>query len=391
MEPVAPLNPSRRLLMGPGPSDVSHAVLQSMTYPQLGHLDPEFLAIMDRVGQMLREVFRTKNRLTLPLSGTGSAGMEACLVNLIEPGDTVVVGIIGYFGNRMAEIAERCGARVVRVESEWGRVLPDPQFRETVLREKPRIVAFVHAETTTGVLQPVEPILAAAREVNALTVMDCVTSLGGVPVEIDAWGVDAAFSASQKCLGAPPGLSPVTFSERAMDAIARRKSKVRSWYLDVSLLGAYWGGERAYHHTAPITMNYAIHEALRLLLAEGLENRFARHRRNHEALVAGLQAMGLSLASQEGHRLPMLNAVLVPAGIDETMVRKRLLVDFGIEIGAGMGAFKGRIWRVGLMGASCLPNNVVLFLSAFEKTLKDLGFRVATGGAAVALDRLKRE
>lgn len=379
------LAPGRRVLLGPGPSEVPARVLKAMATPLLGHLDPEFLDIMDRVQQMLREVYRTANRLTLPLSGTGGIGMETCFANLAEPGETAVIGVKGVFGQRMVEIAERAGARVVKVEAPWGEIIPESRMIEAISRERPKIVGIVHAETTTGVLQPVAEVGRAAREAGALFVLDCVTSLAGCPVDIDAWNVDAAYSGTQKCLSCPPGLSPATFSDRALEAVKRRKRKVQSWYMDLSVLAQYWGQERAYHHTAPISMNFAIYEALRAVLEEGLEARFARHRRNHEALAAGIAAMGLSFSSQEGHRLPMLNAIRVPDGIDELKVRRRLLADHAIEIGGGMGLLKGKIWRIGLMGESSHPNNVVLVLAALERAIRDEGGKVGNGAAA-ALD-----
>ena len=363
------LAPGKRVLMGPGPSDVDPRVLRAMAAPLLGHLDPEFLELMDRIQGMLRELFRTENRMTLPMSGTGSAGMETCFANLVEPADTAVIGVNGAFGTRMAEVAGRCGARVVRVEAPWGRIVPEEAMAEAIRRERPKVVGLVHAETSTGVWQPVEPIAGAAREAGSLMILDCVTSLGGCPVEIDEWAIDAAYSGTQKCLSCPPGLSPVTFSERAMEVVRGRKRKVQSWYLDLSLLAGYWGDDRVYHHTAPISMNYALYEALRLLFEEGLENRHERHRRNHLALVAGLEARGLELASQEGHRLWMLNAIRVPDGVDEARVRRELLARHGIEIGAGLGPLKGKIWRVGLMGASSTPRHVQRFLSALEDAL----------------------
>jgi alanine-glyoxylate transaminase/serine-glyoxylate transaminase/serine-pyruvate transaminase len=379
------LIPGKRILMGPGPSDVPDRVLRALATPLVGHLDPEFLELMDRIQQMLRQLFNTENAMTMPMSGTGSAGMETCFVNLLEPGDKAVIGINGVFGTRMAEVAERCGAAVTKVEAPWGSIVPEETMAETIRREKPKVAGLVHAETSTGVWQPVETIAAAAREAGTLLVLDCVTSLGGCPVDIDGWGVDAAYSGTQKCLSCPPGLAPVTFSERAIEAVKARKSKVQSWYLDVSLLANYWGGERAYHHTAPISMNYALYEALRMTFEEGLEARFERHRRNHEALVAGLEALGLSLSAEAGHRLWMLNAIRVPEGIDEASVRAQLLQLHGIEIGAGLGPWKGRVWRVGLMGTSSSPNHIMLFLAAMESALRTRGVEVGDGAAGAAM------
>ena len=377
--------PPARLLLGPGPSQVHPRVLRAMAAPLVGHLDPAFIAMMEDVKALLRWVFATRNPLTLPVSGTGSAGMECCVVNLVEPGDEVVVGVNGVFGTRMAEVAERAGATVVRVEAPWGSVIRAEQLAAALARtRRPKLVGVIHAETSTGAWQPMEEIAALARQHEALLLMDCVTSLGGAPVEIDGWGVDAAYSGTQKCLSCPPGLSPVTFGPRALEAIARRKHKVQSWYLDVTLLQQYWGEDRVYHHTAPISMNYALREALRLVAEEGLDARFARHRRNHEALAAGLAALGLALAAEEGHRLPMLNAVTVPAGVDEARVRSRLLADDGIEIGGGLGPMKGRVWRIGLMGESSRRESVLAVLAALEVALAAEGHRVSPGAALAA-------
>jgi alanine-glyoxylate transaminase/serine-glyoxylate transaminase/serine-pyruvate transaminase len=377
--------PPSRLLLGPGPSDVHPRVLRAMAAPLIGHLDPAFIAMMEDVKTMLRAVFRTENALTFPISGTGSAGMEACIVNLVEPGDQVVVGVNGVFGTRMADVIERAGAVAIRVEAPWGRVVR-PEQVDAALRNctRPKLVALVHAETSTGAWQPLPDAAQLAHEHGALFLADCVTSLGGAPVEIDAWGVDAAYSGTQKCLSCPPGLSPVTFGPRALDAMRARKTKVASWYLDATLLQQYWGEERVYHHTAPISMNYALREALRIVLEEGLDARFARHRANHEALVAGVGALGLGIASEEGHRLPMLNAVSVPDGVDEARVRGRLLREHGIEIGAGLGPMKGKVWRIGLMGESSRRTHVLAVLAALEDALRAEGRRVAPGTALAA-------
>src|SRR6188508_1186226 len=329
-----------RLLMGPGPSDVSPSVLKAMSQPLVGHLDPVFVKMMEEIKAMLRATFLTSNEMTFPVSGTGSAGMEFCFVNLIEPGDEVVIGVNGVFGNRMVDVAERCGAKVTKVEALWGRIVEASQIAAALKGKKPKLVAIVHAETSTGALTPVEEISKLAHEAGALFLLDTVTSLAGCPVRIDDWQIDAVYSGTQKCLSCPPGLSPVSFSPRAMEVATKRTRKVQSWYLDVNLLASYWGQERVYHHTAPITMNYALHEALRLVLVEGLENRWKRHQQNHELLVKGLKELGLSIGSQAGHQLWQLNAVTVPEGADEAGVRKALLNDFGIEIGAGLGPMK---------------------------------------------------
>jgi alanine-glyoxylate transaminase/serine-glyoxylate transaminase/serine-pyruvate transaminase len=362
--------PPPRLLMGPGPSDVAPAVLKALSLPLVGHLDPTFVKLMEEIKGMLRTVFQTQNGMTFPVSGTGSAGMEFCFVNLIEPGDEVIVGVNGVFGGRMVDVAERCGARVIKVEAPWGKIIEPSQIAVAIKTCKPKVVAIVHAETSTGALTPVAEISKLAREAGALFLLDTVTSLGGCPVEIDAWQVDAAYSGTQKCLSCPPGLSPVSLSERALKAARERKKKVQSWYLDVNLLASYWGQERVYHHTAPISMNYALHEALRLVLIEGLENRFNRHEQCHLALKKGLAEMGLGIASQEGHQLWQLNAVTVPEGVDEADVRKRLLSEHNIEVGAGLGPLKGKIWRVGLMGETARPVNIEKFLGALRSILK---------------------
>ena len=377
--------PPARILLGPGPSQVHPRVLRAMAAPLLGHLDPAFVAMMEDVKQLLRFVFATQNPLTLPISGTGSAGMEAAIVNLVEPGDEVVVGVNGVFGTRLSEVVERAGATAVRVEAPWGRVVRAEQI-EAALRgcRRPKLVALVHAETSTGAWQPLEDAVRLAHDHGALFLTDCVTSLGGAPVEIDAWDVDAAYSGTQKCLSCPPGLAPVTFGPRALDVLHRRKTRVQSWYLDLTLLERYWGEERVYHHTAPISMNYALREALRLVAEEGLPARFARHRLNHAALAAGLAPLGLELAAEEGHRLPMLNAVTVPQGVDEARVRGRLLAEHGIEIGGGLGPMKGRVWRIGLMGESSQRVHVLGVLAALEEALRAEGRRVAVGASVAA-------
>ncbi len=385
-----PIAPPWRLLMGPGPSNVPPSVLAAMANPVIGHLDPAFLAIMDEVQAMLRQVFRTKNRFALPISGTGSAGMESCFANLVEPGDTAIVGVNGAFGGRMAEVATRYGANVIHVEAPWGTVIPNEAMVDAIRQHRPKVVALVHAETSTGVLQPVEAIARAAAESGALTILDCVTSLGGCPVEIDGWGIDAAYSGTQKCLSCPPGLSPVTFNERAIEAVRARKTPAPVWYFDVTLLAQYWGSDRVYHHTAPISMIYALHEALRIVMEEGLKARFMRHRRNQEALIAGLAAMGVDLASEGPHRLPMLNAVRVPEGIDEAAVRRRLLNEHGIEIGAGLGPLRGAIWRIGLMGASSTRENVLTFLDAFGSALREQGMAAKGNAREAALAEYRR-
>ena len=369
MEPFPPLQPPQRVLLGPGPSDVAPSVLGALAKPTLGHLDPEFLVVMDEIRAMLRGVFRTQNELTIPMSGTGSAGMETCMVNLIEPGDAVLVAVNGVFGTRMAEVARRCGAEVTEVAQTWGRAFTVDQLREGAQGESYKLLCIVHAETSTGVLQDMSGVRALADELGALLVMDCVTSLGGLEVELDAWGVDAAYSGTQKCLSCPPGLSPISFSPRAQEALAARKSPVQSWYLDLSLISSYWGSERAYHHTAPINMLYGLHEALRLVLEEGIEARAQRHRRNAAALVAGLETLGLEPRVPAAERLAPLTAVAVPEGVDDAGVRRHLLEHFGLEIGGGLGPMKGNTWRIGLMGAGSTERNVALCLAALRSAL----------------------
>jgi alanine-glyoxylate transaminase/serine-glyoxylate transaminase/serine-pyruvate transaminase len=340
----------RRLCLGPGPSPVPPRVLAALATPTIGHLDPAFLALMDDLRAKLRTVFATANPMTLAMSGTGSAGMETVIVNLVEPGDRVVVGVNGVFGGRLAEVARRAGAEVITVDGPWGQTLDRDALAAAIAAHAPRLVAVVHAETSTGVVNPIDGLADRVHAHDGLLVVDCVTSLAGMPVELDAWGVDAAYSGTQKCLACPPGLSPVTLSPRAVARLDARRTKVPSWYLDLSLLKAYWGQERAYHHTAPINMIYALHEALAIVLEEGLPARFARHRAAHAYLAERLDALGLRFASQAGYRLPMLNAIAAPDGLDEAAVRRRLLDEHGVEIGGGLGALKGRAWRIGLMG-----------------------------------------
>lgn len=359
-----------RLCLGPGPSPVPPRVLAALAQPTLGHLDPAFLALMDDVRAMLRTVFATANPMTLAMSGTGSAGMETVIVNLVEPGDRVVVGVNGVFGGRLAEVARRAGAEVTTVESPWGQTLDRDALAAAIADRAPRLVAVVHAETSTGVVNPIEGLAELVRARDGLLVVDCVTSLAGMPVEIDAWGVDAAYSGTQKCLACPPGLSPVTLSPRAMARLAARTTKVPSWYLDLSLLSSYWGQERAYHHTAPINMIYALHEALRIVLEEGLPARFARHRAAHAYLAERLAPLGLPFVSQDGYRLPMLNAIAAPAGHDEAAVRRRLLDEHGLEIGGGLGAFKGKAWRIGLMGHGATTASVDAAVDALTAVLR---------------------
>ena len=379
---IAPeLKPSSRLLLGPGPSMVHPRVLRAMSTPLLGHLDPEFLVIMNEVQEMLRAVFQTENRFTIAISGTGSAGMEAALVNVVEPGDAVVVGVNGVFGTRLADIVGRCGGKLVKLEAPWGQVFPLERFEEALKKEgKVKAVAVVHAETSTGAEQPLEGLGKLCREHGALLVVDTVTSLGGQPVEVDRHGIDVCYSGTQKCLSCPPGLAPLTLSPRALEVVKSRKHKVQSWYLDLSMIADYWAeGKRAYHHTAPISMVYALRESLRIVLEEGLERRFARHRLHSAALMAGLAQLGCTPNAAEGHRLPSLNCVKTPAGVEEAPVRKALLTDASIEIGGGLGPLAGQVWRVGLMGESSRQENVFAVLAALEQALARTGRSVKPG------------
>ena len=364
-------DPTARFLMGPGPSDVHPRVLKAMATPLIGHLDPQFIDIMDGVKNMLRQLFQTNNDLTFAVSGTGSAGMETCFVNLLEPGDEALVCVNGVFGNRMCDNVERCGAKLVRVDAPWGEPIDPVQIREALEKCSPKLVAIVHAETSTGVLQPLEEISKMVHDSGALFLVDTVTSLGGADVRVDDWEIDATYSGTQKCLSVPPGLSPVSFSSAAVEAMEKRKTKVQSWYLDLSMIRNYWSGaKRAYHHTAPISMEYALYEGLNLIIEEGLEARFKRHRCNHELLRDGLEAMGFEFLVAPEYRLPMLNAVKIPAGIDEAAVRSQLLNEYNIEIGGGLGDFAGKLWRIGLMGCSCTKNHVNMLLTALEQIMK---------------------
>jgi len=384
MPPLPTLNPPIRTLLGPGPSDIHPRVLAALARPTVGHLDPYYLQLMDKLQGGLREVFRTTNRMTFAVSATGSAGMEATVVNLIEPGDSMVVCVNGVFGARMCDVAERAGAKVTKVERPWGEVFTPEEIKSAVASAKPKLVGIVMAETSTGARQPIEGISHVVHDAGSMLLVDAVTALGGVPVEVDAWNIDAIYSGTQKCLSCPPGLAPVSFNDRAMEVIKSRKTKVQSWYLDVTMLASYWGSDRVYHHTAPINMSYALYEAVSIILEEGLENCFARHELNHRALKAGLAAIGIQYAAQEGHQLPMLNAVRVPDGVDDARVRSELLARFGIEIGAGLGAFKGKVWRIGLMGYGARAANVYLVLAALEQLLAEQGYRFDRGAGVAA-------
>lgn len=368
--------PQEVLLLGPGPSPVQPRILEAMSQHTLGHLDPDFFAIADQANSLLRFVFETKNQITFPVSGTGSAGMEAALVNVVEPGDRVVIGVNGVFGQRMSDVASRCGAEVIEVEAEWGKPVDPEAIRKTLSEQKQvKLIGIVHAETSTGARQPLEPVADLARKHDALLLVDAVTSLGGLPVSVDSRDLDIVYSGNQKCLGAPPGLAPVTFGERALEKFRSRTSKVQSWYLDLSFLTRYWGQERFYHHTAPINMIYALFEALSIIKEEGLEKRFARHNLNSRALIAGLQALGVQPVVAEEYRLPSLNAVWIPENVDDQAVRSRLRQDHLIEIGGGLGPFKGKVWRIGLMGYGSNRENVERLLKALSEVLIELGHK----------------
>lgn len=359
-----------RLLLGPGPSSVYPDVLKVMATPLVGHLDPYFLEVMSDLQGMLKQVFQTENELTLAMSGTGSAGMETVFVNLVEPGDKVLIGICGVFGERMKDVAERCGAEVLTVYGDWGTPI-EPEQIEEVLKATPGItaVALVHAETSTGVRQPLEEISKLVHNYGALLIVDAVTSLGGIPVEVDKLQIDACYSGTQKCLSAPPGLAPVTLSKAAFERIKNRKTKVQSWYLDLSMIANYWREERFYHHTAPISMIFSLHEALRLLLEEGLENAFQRHAKNGRILQSELEAMGMELFAKEGYRLPQLTSVLIPDKYNEGSMRNQLLQEYGIEVGGGLGNLKGKAWRIGLMGHSSTLSSVTLLIQAMKNLM----------------------
>ena len=384
-------NPPVRVLMGPGPSDVHPRVLSAMARPTIGHLDPAFVGMMDELKDLIRYTFQTENQLTIPVSAPGSSGMEACFVNLVEPGDSVIVCRNGVFGMRMTENVERCGGTPILIDDDWGKPV-DLNKVEEALKANPGVkaLAFVHAETSTGVRSDAAALCALAQEHGALSIVDTVTSLGGLPVEVDKWGADAVYSGTQKCISCPPGLSPVTFNERAAEAVKARKTKVQSWFLDMSLVMSYWGdgdgGARSYHHTAPINALYGLHEALVMVQEEGIENAWARHAKNHDAFRAGLEAMGVGLLVDKEYRLPSLNTVLVPDGVDEAAVRTTLLQRYNLEIGAGLGALAGKVWRIGMMGTSSTPHHVTHCLSALEGMLSEFQADITTGVATGAAE-----
>jgi alanine-glyoxylate transaminase/serine-glyoxylate transaminase/serine-pyruvate transaminase len=382
-------HPPQRTLMGPGPSDVSPRVLEAMGRPTVGHLDPTFVSLMDEIKELMRYAFQTGNTLTMPVSAPGSAGMETCFVNIVEAGDKVIICQNGVFGGRMKENVERCGAEAVMVQDDWGRAV-DPSKLEDALKEHPdaKVVAFVHAETSTGALSDAKTLCDIAHKHDCLTIVDAVTSLGGVPLLVDDWGIDAIYSGSQKCLSCTPGLSPVSFNERALEKVRNRDSKVQSWFLDLNLVMGYWGdsggGARSYHHTAPVNALYGLHESLTILQEEGLENAWQRHAENHAALRAGIEAMGLSFVVPKDERLPQLNSVTIPDGVDDAAVRKQLLNDFQLEIGAGLGALAGKVWRIGLMGHACNKKNVLFCLGALDAALGAMSAPIERGVAVKA-------
>ena len=382
------LQPSQKVLLGPGPSTVHPRVLQALSLPVMGHLDPAFFQVMDDVCEMLRMVFHTTNFMTVPISSTGTGAMETACANIIEPGDSMLVCRNGYFGIRLADIAERCGATVHVMDTPWGKAV-DPQMLKDELKRHPglKAVGVVHAETSTGVLSDMKELVDVIHESGALAIVDAVTSLGGHEVRMDDWGIDVCYSATQKCLGAPPGLAPISLSPAAMDVVAKRPSKVQSFYFNLKDLEAYWNQTRAYHHTSPINMTYALREALRMMMEEGQENRINRHARVAAALRAGAEALGLSLLAEEGHRLNPLTTLSIPEGIEDAKVRRALLNDYDIEIGGGLGEFAGKAWRVGLMGESARERNVFALLSALETILSKEGYEVAFGASLSAAQR----
>ncbi len=392
--PYQEIKPPQRILLGPGPSNVHPRVQQAMMAPVLGHMDPYFYTVMEDTMSLLRYLFRTKNALTFPVSATGSAGMEASLCNFLEPGDVAVIANNGFFADRMINIASRCGAEIIRLDAEWGRII-EPEAIEAALKsqKKVKLLALVHAETSTGVLQPLTEAAQLAKQHEALLLVDAVTSLGGHEVAVDDWSIDICYSGSQKCIGCPPGLSPITVNPKAMETLKKRSRDVTSYYLDLSLLSKYWirDGSRAYHHTAPASLFYALHEALVLIAEEGLEARIQHHAEHGAALQAGLEAMGLVLHAQPGHRLNTLTTVCIPEGIDDARIRQRLLSDYSMEIGGGLGTLKGKVWRIGLMGYSSSEQNVLLVLSALEKLLADEGYKTETGaGVKAAIQSLRK-
>jgi len=384
------LRPPERLLLGAGPSNTDPRVIRALTSPMVEHLDPYFTEIMDETTQLLRYVFKTGNRITFPISGTGSAGMESAICNVVERGDEVVVCINGFFGERMREMALRCGGKPVTVEAEWGKIIRKEDVEEALSESDAKVVTIVHGETSTGILQPLKEVSRLVHDYGALLVVDAVTSLGGCELDVDDCGIDVCYSASQKCLNSPPGLAPITASEKAMERIRNRETKVQSWYLDLSTIEKYWvETDRTYHHTAPILLVYALRESLRLIYEEGLEQRWRRHQKNSSALINGLEALGLRMHAEKEHRCPSLNAVRVPEGVKDQNVRGTLLQDFNITVSGGLGKLKGKLWRIGLMGLNSSQRNVILVLEALERALRREGYPVKLGtGVAAAMEAL---
>lgn len=387
---IRPFNPPVRTLMGPGPSDVHPRILEALSRPTIGHLDPAFITMMDELKELMQYAFQTENALTMPVSAPGSAGMETCFANLVEPGDKIIVCQNGVFGGRMKENVERCGGVAAMVEDPWGEAISAEKLEETLkVHTDAKIVAMVHAETSTGAQSDVAKLVKLAHAHDCLTIVDAVTSLGGTPVKVDEWEIDAIYSGSQKCLSCTPGISPVSFNERALEKVRNRKTKVQSWFMDLNLVMGYWGegAKRAYHHTAPINALYALHEALLILREEGLEAAWERHYKNHRALRAGLEAMGLTFIVKKGDRLPQLNAVTIPEGVEDAKVRSRLLQEYNLEIGAGLGALAGKVWRIGLMGHSSRTENILLCIGALESVLWDMGADIKLGVALPAMQK----
>jgi alanine-glyoxylate transaminase / serine-glyoxylate transaminase / serine-pyruvate transaminase len=387
-DPFPAINLPKRLLMGPGPSEVDPRVYRAMIQPVVGHMDPLFLEILSQLQELLRRTFRTRNPITFPIPGTGSAGMEAALINFLEPGDEAAVVVGGVFAGRMCEIIERCGVKPTRIDVPWGTVADPGQVRKVLSGKKLKVLGVVHSETSTGVCQPMAPMREIAEEAGALLVVDTVSSLGGLPLEVDQWKLDVCYSGSQKCLACPPGLAPITLGERAAEVLRRRRSPVQSWYLDLSMVEKYWSAERRYHHTPPVSMLFGLHEALRILQQEGLEASWARHKRSHLALVSGIEALGMKMFVEDpAARAWTVNTIRIPEGVDDAKVRSRLLERFQIEIAGGLADLKGRIWRVGLMGLTATAASVLLLLGALESVLDECGYRFEQGAGVAAAER----